>query len=201
MSGLALDGSGRAPERRKCCQCIGCAVHVSNFGGALCTGVPSQPNFCSGKYPLAPLVPPRMCLTMPILPVCSRGCFTAESAQSADSIHHASVSSLESHIQHCVTKQTIQCVRPVRAAAKRQRELMAVISCNEMEGVEWIDEGLMILQVFQLPVMNVNNSQYKSLASKNVRITHGLTLRAELEYSRLQAVIWTFLLVFVFMLN
>ena len=32
-------------------------------------------------------------------------------------------------------------LRPIRVAARRQRELMAIIASGEMEDVEWLDES------------------------------------------------------------
>ena len=36
----------------------------------------------------------------------------------------------------------MQLIRPVRIAARRQRELMAVIAFNEFEDVKWLDDEL-----------------------------------------------------------
>jgi len=36
----------------------------------------------------------------------------------------------------------VQLIRPVRIAARRQRELMAVIAFNEFEDVKWLDDEL-----------------------------------------------------------
>ena len=45
----------------------------------------------------------------------------------------------------------IQKVRPIRVAARRQRELMAVIASGEMEDVEWLDEDQVDLRGVTMP--------------------------------------------------
>ena len=45
-------------------------------------------------------------------------------------------------MQQCGAVQRVERVRPVRLAARRQRELMAVIVHNECEDVEWIDDDM-----------------------------------------------------------
>lgn len=56
-------------------------------------------------------------------------------------LYHASLSSLKAHTRMCGVEQFIPHTRPVRLAARRQRELMAIIAYdNMMEDTEWIDE-------------------------------------------------------------
>lgn len=56
-------------------------------------------------------------------------------------LYHASLTSLKAHTRTCGIEQTVQRTRPVRLAARRQRELMAIIAYdNNMEDAEWIDE-------------------------------------------------------------
>ena len=55
-------------------------------------------------------------------------------------LYHASLSALKGHTRVCGITQIIPHTRPVIIAAQRQREMMAVITYNDMEDVEWIDE-------------------------------------------------------------
>lgn len=55
-------------------------------------------------------------------------------------LYHASLSSLKAHTGMCGVEQIIPRTRPVRLTARRQRELMAIIACDNVEDAEWIDE-------------------------------------------------------------
>jgi len=55
-------------------------------------------------------------------------------------LYHASLTSLKAHLRICGTEQIVPRIRPVRVAARRQREMMAVIAYNNMEDVEWIED-------------------------------------------------------------
>jgi len=57
-------------------------------------------------------------------------------------LYHASLASLNAHLKQCGVAQQAVRVRPVRLAARRQRELMVVIAHNEDEDVEWLDEDM-----------------------------------------------------------
>jgi len=47
---------------------------------------------------------------------------------------------LKSHPCACGTQQVVQRVRPVRVAARSQREMMAIIAYNNTDEAEWINE-------------------------------------------------------------
>lgn len=72
------------------------------------------------------------------------------------------MSSLRDHLRTCGLQETIQPVRPVRIAARRQRELMAVIAYNEHEDVEWLDDEFVdltgdyyLLFIVPLPIIKL----------------------------------------------
>jgi len=56
--------------------------------------------------------------------------------------------------KECSVSQQIQQVRPVRVAAQRQRELMAIIAQGEDEIVEWLDEEYVDMTGLSLPIDN-----------------------------------------------
>ena len=70
-------------------------------------------------------------------------------------LYHASLSSLKAHTRYCGVQQVIRRVRPVRVAARRQRELMAVIAYESAEDVEWFDED--DLDMTDVPVTEPDN--------------------------------------------
>jgi hypothetical protein len=55
-------------------------------------------------------------------------------------LYHASLTSLKAHQCLCGVQQLVPRIRPMRIAARRQRELLAIIVQNEAEDAEWIDE-------------------------------------------------------------
>lgn len=55
-------------------------------------------------------------------------------------LYHSSLSALKIHLRQCGIQEEPPRIRPVRVAARRQRELMAVIVRGEAEDVEWLDE-------------------------------------------------------------
>jgi hypothetical protein len=63
-------------------------------------------------------------------------------------LYHASLASLKCHLQQCGIAQQVLRVRPIRVAARRQRELMAVIAYNDNEDVEWLDEEMVDMTGF-----------------------------------------------------
>jgi len=68
-------------------------------------------------------------------------------------LYHASLTSLKDHQRACGVHEVIQSVRPVRVAARRQRELMAIIAYNDAEDAEWIDDFLDLAG--QIPVSQI----------------------------------------------
>jgi len=76
-------------------------------------------------------------------------------------LYHASIVSLKSHQRVCGVEDAIPTlrVRPVRVAARRQRELMAVIAFQEHEDVEWIDEEFVDTAGMTVPADSVNKRQ------------------------------------------
>jgi len=58
-------------------------------------------------------------------------------------LYHASLASLKVHQQNCGIQAELEPrIRPIRVAARRQRELMAIIAFGENEDVEWLDDDL-----------------------------------------------------------
>ena len=55
-------------------------------------------------------------------------------------LYHASLSSLKMHQRLCGVQDIVTRIRLTRIAARRQRELMAIIAVNEAEDAEWLDE-------------------------------------------------------------
>lgn len=55
-------------------------------------------------------------------------------------LYHASLTSLKAHQCLCGIQEIVPRIRPSRIAARRQRELMAIIAHNEDEDAEWLDE-------------------------------------------------------------
>lgn len=55
-------------------------------------------------------------------------------------LYHASLTAQKMHQRQCGVPDEPVRVRPLRLAARRQRELMAVIAFGETEDVEWLDE-------------------------------------------------------------
>ena len=49
-------------------------------------------------------------------------------------------------------------LHPIRVAARRQRELMAIIAAGEFEDDEWVDEDLAELTGLNIPVETVVTS-------------------------------------------
>ena len=47
---------------------------------------------------------------------------------------------MKAHTKVCGTDQIIPRTRPLRIAAKRQREMMVIITNDTVEDTEWIDE-------------------------------------------------------------
>ena len=60
-------------------------------------------------------------------------------------LYHASLTNLKEHLRACGVDDNIQRIRPVRIAARRQRELMAIIAFDDAEDAEWLDEDLVDL--------------------------------------------------------
>ena len=57
-------------------------------------------------------------------------------------LYHASITSMHAHARNCGTQEIVPKLRPVRIAARRQRELMAIIAAGEFEDAEWVDEDM-----------------------------------------------------------
>jgi hypothetical protein len=55
-------------------------------------------------------------------------------------LYHASLTSMKVHNKTCGIQDVVAPVRPVRIAARRQREMMAIITYDQSEDAEWIDE-------------------------------------------------------------
>ena len=47
-------------------------------------------------------------------------------------------------------------IRPVRSAAQRQRELMAVIALRESEDIEWVNEDEDLLDITEISVPTIS---------------------------------------------
>ncbi len=82
-------------------------------------------------------------------------------------LYYASITSLKGHQRQCGVQEIVPRVRPTRIAARRQRELMAIIALNEAEDAEWLDEedvdtvGMITPSDEQLsssiPLVNIND--------------------------------------------
>jgi hypothetical protein len=73
-------------------------------------------------------------------------------------LYHASLSSLKAHTRMCGVQQIIPRTRPVRLAARRQRELMAIIANNSgEEEAEWIEEEFLDASGLTIGSSNLNN--------------------------------------------
>jgi hypothetical protein len=57
-------------------------------------------------------------------------------------LYHASLTAQRMHMRQCGITDEPRRVRQLRLAARRQRELMAVIAFGEFEDVEWLDEDV-----------------------------------------------------------
>jgi len=55
------------------------------------------------------------------------------------------MTSLKAHTRACGIEQIVPRVRPVRVAARRQMEMMAIIAYEQMEDMEWMDEDCLDL--------------------------------------------------------
>lgn len=67
-------------------------------------------------------------------------------------LYHASLSSLKMHQRLCGVQDIVTRIRPTRIAARRQRELMAIIAVNEAEDAEWLDEEDVDLVGIGMPI-------------------------------------------------
>ena len=64
---------------------------------------------------------------------------------------------LKEHQQFCTVVPSVPKVRPVRIAAKRQRELLAIILNHEkQEAAEWLEEDMLDIDDISLPDFDSN---------------------------------------------